>query len=1783
MIASINLRPYEISLWNLQDSFITVLKAPNNEYQGTLEEPTLTNINNQNTLEESTLININNQGTLEQPILKNVDDGTQELTFSIPMYINDFNGERIENPIWYNVINGNLIANMRKLKVIFNKGTKDESVFELLITKVTEQHEDGQLICEVTCEGLPFHELGKQGIKCQLSYEVYEADYLKWLEECQQIDESDSENKIYPEEPKNNLSYWNEKIGFKKWIDGEMHNPGIWYYDIQMDWSAYAYGNSRSTDKVYEEGYVSSWEIDENTGKITPGDIKDYQEKYRIVELSNSNYYNITQDLAKEFGVFCRYAYEYDDNYHIIARKIIYYNNFINDKEGQIDFSYPYQSSQISREMDSTDIVTKMYVETIEDSNTTMRDISIINSEANLSKEDYLLNFDYMYQIGAIAKDQYDAVFEYETNIRNLNIQIIAIDEYILNKNMQLPKLEAELSLAKAGKQAAIKGINETQALLDAITSSDGDNNGIIENNVRTGYLIPDNKTDTSNIQTFSLNITEKGVIQDTIKIYDSYDYSTPSNPFDEINHALDRDEWVYEYDEFNNLIKINNIKKKINNDTNLIYLQYDYSPELYYKRIIDIWTKRLNLDETTITNNTNQIENINRTINEKNVQRSSLLQEKEELKLNFNKFMGPALREGSWRPENNNNSYNKKKGGYNTLRLQDYTYLTARDYALGLFWDTDLSDFENTAYGRNIFYKEDMQETEKAYPCLKIDKDMLKYIQRHKNENLCIIYTYNSNDPLGKEYCPLGSQCDFVFIRDQNSSIVIDNEEIEEELNRIEIFPSIIVFDIPQNYNKQSFKENTILGTIITEETENNEVKIIISSTYQFNINSWIDLNNDYHQAVYPRFKINENELILNYGNDNDETNLDVSFNKEKLIAYKDYSILPTLNGTFISFNPSKLILNGMLYNEQDNYGNIAGTIGIFYYISTASTAYYLDAKEILKENSVPKVSYNISTSVFNTEFMHTAYQKLNRIININDYELKFENVQGYISSLELHLDAPWEDSIEVKNYKTKFEDLFTSIIASTEAMQQNANVVSAAASALNPDGSIKDTSLQSALENANLNYSFNNGALTISNDKGIESENDGGVVAMRKGGIFTATDKDENGEWIWNSGITPQGINAQMITVGQLDTNRIVVQAGDQIKFQLNDKGLYAYKSLLEDKYIQDLSNTDRAKLNLTDDVDKKQYVVHNADGLFLRVENGAKITQANPDYTEDSDLPRAILHTMEKSVDRVEISWNGLVLRNFNGDDVFKADPNTGNLEITGTVVASGGQIGGWIVGESGLIAQEESEESTDEEELVVNAQITPKSGLDLFGKLLINKDILRISTPIMRNKKTKAITNDANNSEADSVSLISFGDEHGNTTLAFYKGFQTTNEKILEIKRDRVNFYEDIYLTNGTSLIRGAANGVAPLNNSGLIDSTYLPSYVDDVLTFSNSNSFPEIGEDGKIYVDNSTNLTYRWSGSDYIEISKSLALGETSSTAYRGDRGAIAYTHAVTNKGEAFSNGFYKFQTNTEGHVISATAISWSDIWSLNQTGKVLSTLDFTQADKDKLDGIAAQAGNYTAVIGSSTALTPNFGETYTIEQVSQNTFGQINLINRNITIPNTVVSSTTNGLMLSTDKVKLDTIAVNAQVNILEGITLDGVALTPDQNKNINIDLSNKMNTSAITALYDNTKLYKQNELCIYENNIYKANIDFELAEDWDSTHWDNITIVELLNNKADKQILQMFAPEYDEERIYLKDEFCIHNYALYKAIDDFDEAESWNAEHWTQTTLCEELINLRQ
>jgi hypothetical protein len=95
------------------------------------------------------------------------------------------------------------------------------------------------------------------------------------------------------------------------------------------------------------------------------------------------------------------------------------------------------------------------------------------------------------------------------------------------------------------------------------------------------------------------------------------------------------------------------------------------------------------------------------------------------------------------------------------------------------------------------------------------------------------------------------------------------------------------------------------------------------------------------------------------------------------------------------------------------------------------------------------------------------------------------------------------------------------------------------------------------------------------------------------------------------------------------------------------------------------------------------------------------------------------------------------------------------------------------------------------------------------------------------------------------------------------------------------------------------LKGTSNGLAELDGTGKVPANQLPSFVDDVLEYSTFNALPVLGESGKIYVTQDDGQTYRWSGSTYTVISPTIAIGETSTTAYRGDRGKIAYDHSQT--------------------------------------------------------------------------------------------------------------------------------------------------------------------------------------------------------------------------------------------------------------------------------------------
>lgn len=109
-------------------------------------------------------------------------------------------------------------------------------------------------------------------------------------------------------------------------------------------------------------------------------------------------------------------------------------------------------------------------------------------------------------------------------------------------------------------------------------------------------------------------------------------------------------------------------------------------------------------------------------------------------------------------------------------------------------------------------------------------------------------------------------------------------------------------------------------------------------------------------------------------------------------------------------------------------------------------------------------------------------------------------------------------------------------------------------------------------------------------------------------------------------------------------------------------------------------------------------------------------------------------------------------------------------------------------------------------------------------------------------------------------------------------------------------------------------KGANNGVAELDATGKVPSTQLPSFVDDVVEVANYQALPATGESGKIYVTLDTNRTYRWGGTAYVEISESLAIGETATTAFAGNRGK-ALEDAVAGLATVATSGSYNDLTD----------------------------------------------------------------------------------------------------------------------------------------------------------------------------------------------------------------------------------------------------------------------------
>lgn len=271
--------------------------------------------------------------------------------------------------------------------------------------------------------------------------------------------------------------------------------------------------------------------------------------------------------------------------------------------------------------------------------------------------------------------------------------------------------------------------------------------------------------------------------------------------------------------------------------------------------------------------------------------------------------------------------------------------------------------------------------------------------------------------------------------------------------------------------------------------------------------------------------------------------------------------------------------------------------------------------------------------------------------------------------------------------------------------------------------------------------------------------------------------------------------------------------------------------------------------------------------------------------------------------------------------------------------------------------------------------------------------------------------------------------------------------------------------DTTITNSLNAFistKGQPSGLAELDSTGKVPAAQLPSYVDDVLEFSTKAQFPQTGETGKIYVAKDTNLTYRWTGTQYLEISQSLALGETPSTAYPGDKGKAnrdalnsmptkitSYLTPTTSTGElvkinykyAAKDGLNYGPLQDDNIDIPSATTTKAGAMSAIDKGRLDDLYDefgSIQNPGDKLDSLPNNlVTGMDATSRNATSVTINYKQS----DLSAASNSYANPITKSQTIPAATQSAA--GVMTATDKQNLDVNIPNRITNLDNRVTTE--------------------------------------------------------------------------------------------------------------------------------------------
>lgn len=235
-------------------------------------------------------------------------------------------------------------------------------------------------------------------------------------------------------------------------------------------------------------------------------------------------------------------------------------------------------------------------------------------------------------------------------------------------------------------------------------------------------------------------------------------------------------------------------------------------------------------------------------------------------------------------------------------------------------------------------------------------------------------------------------------------------------------------------------------------------------------------------------------------------------------------------------------------------------------------NTQYYLDSIDVMNTSSMPQVEWSISVidNSWLEEIKDLHFEVGDQTILVdNEFFMKKPNenyqFEVLITGIRKFLDKATGDTIEVRNFLTSFEDIFQRISAATQTLELKEQTYDKV-DYFTSDGKVDSSILQNSLLNNSLILANSTDNSYILDNTGLHLQsiiNPSKKLRATADGVFISNSTNpETGEPEWITGISADGVNASVLTSGEINTSLIKIYSENTPTFSWNDLGITAYK---------------------------------------------------------------------------------------------------------------------------------------------------------------------------------------------------------------------------------------------------------------------------------------------------------------------------------------------------------------------------------------------------------------------------------------------------------------------------------------------------------------------------------------------------------------------------------------------------------------------------------------------